>query len=99
MLFALCLPNGQTSLNKSLAQYFLQFLFTKIVIPAQAGIGTLNRAQRAPIKYFLNFLAPIPAFAGMTKVLNFFKINTQLNFYLSQYLYIPPLTLTTNTNH
>ena len=23
----------------------------KIVIPAQAGIGTLNRAQRAPIKY------------------------------------------------
>ena len=25
---------------------------TKIVIPAQAGIGTLNRAQRASIKYF-----------------------------------------------
>ena len=41
-----------TSLNKSLSKYFLQFLFTKIVIPAQAGIGTLNRAQRAPIRYF-----------------------------------------------
>ena len=38
--------------KKSLSKYFLQFLFTKIVIPAQAGIGTLNRAQRAPIKYF-----------------------------------------------
>ena len=40
------------SLNKNLSKYFLQFLFTKIVIPAQAGIGRLNRAQRAPIKYF-----------------------------------------------
>ena len=57
-----------TAINNSLAKYFLQFLFTKIVIPAQAGIGTLNRAQRAPIKYFLNFLAPIPAFAGMTSL-------------------------------
>ena len=33
------------ALNKSLSKYFLQFLFTKIVIPAQAGIGTLNCAM------------------------------------------------------
>ena len=79
------MPVGRVALiKKNLSKYFLQFLFTKIVIPAQAGIGTLNRAQRAPIKYFFNFLAPIPAFAGMTKVLNFFKINTQLSFYLAQ---------------
>ena len=64
------MPVGRVALiNKSLSKYFLQFLFTKIVIPAQAGIGTLNRAQRAPIKYCQNCLAPIPAFAGMTSAL------------------------------
>ena len=42
------MPVGRVALiNKSLAKYFLQFLFTKIVIPAQAGIRTLNRAQRS----------------------------------------------------
>ena len=42
------MPVGRVALiNKSLSKYFLQFLFIKIVIPAQAGIGTLNRAQRS----------------------------------------------------
>ena len=63
------MPVGRVALiNKSLSKYFLQFLFTKIVIPAQAGIGTLNRAQRSRDKKLI-LRRVIPAQAGIHCVL------------------------------
>ena len=60
---------------------FLIFLF--FVIPAQAGIGTTNRAQCAPNNYFFqNFLDPITAYAVMTIFFQKIVKNTQINICL-----------------
>ena len=58
-----------TAINKSLNLHNILQEFLILVITAQAVIGSYNRAQRAPITYSresVNFIDPVPAYAGMT---------------------------------